>query len=180
MADGISPTEGRTVFMSRFFFTRMAISREKKGEILERLKGIVERAVTVVFVNFHGLRSLLRRNLRENGVSYTVAKKTLIALSLATTPLEGVPPALDGEVGIAYGDDALAPAREVGKFAKSRKDTLRILGGIFEGSYRDALSMLEIANIPGREVLHGRLAYLVQSPLSRLVMALDQIAQKRS
>ncbi|HBC44255.1 MAG TPA: 50S ribosomal protein L10 [Candidatus Vogelbacteria bacterium] len=170
--------------MSRFFFTRMAISREKKGEILERLKGIVERAVTVVFVNFHGLRSqdtsLLRRNLRENGVSYTVAKKTLIALSLATTPLEGVPPALDGEVGIAYGDDALAPAREVGKFAKSRKDTLRILGGIFEGSYRDALSMLEIANIPGREVLHGRLAYLVQSPLSRLVMALDQIAQKRS
>ena len=131
MADGISPTEGRTVFMSRFFFTRMAISREKKGEILERLKGIVERAVTVVFVNFHGLRSqdtsLLRRNLRENGVSYTVAKKTLIALSLATTPLEGVPPALDGEVGIAYGDDALAPAREVGKFAKSRKDTLRIL-----------------------------------------------------
>src|SRR3989344_1493738 len=57
MADGISPTEGRTVFMSRFFFTRMAISREKKGEILERLKGIVERAVTVVFVNFHGLRS---------------------------------------------------------------------------------------------------------------------------
>ena len=167
----------------RFFFRHMAINREKKGEILKRLDDIVKNAVSVVFVNFHGLRShdtyLMRKSLREKGVSYTVAKKTLIARALTGTPREGTLPALDGEVGIAYGSDALAPARELWQFAKSRKDTPRILGGIFEGSYRDATSMLEIASIPSRDILYGRIVYLVQTPLTRLVMVLNQITQRK-
>lgn len=161
----------------------MAISREKKKEILDGLSRLIKESASLVFVNFHGLHSkdtaLLRKGLREKGVSYTVAKKTLIKKALEDSTHEGSLPDLDGEVGVAYGSDALAPARELWQFSKTRKDALRILGGIFEGSFRDAGSMVEIASIPGKEVLYGKLAFLIQSPLTGLVVALDQIAQKK-
>lgn len=161
----------------------MAISREKKKEILGGLQRVIRDSASLVFVNFHGLHSkdtaLLRKGLREKGVSYTVAKKTLIKKALEDTRDAGALPELSGEVGIAYGDDTLAPARELWQFSKTRKDALRILGGLFEGSFRDAGSMIEIASIPGKEILYGKLAFLIQSPLAGLVVALDQIAQKK-
>ncbi len=161
----------------------MAISREKKKEILDGLTRLIKESVSLVFVNFHGLHSkdtaLLRKGLREKGVSYTVAKKTLIKKALENSTNKGTLPDLDGEIGVAYGNDALSPARELWQFSKTRKDALRILGGIFEGSFRDAGSMVEIASIPGKEVLYGKLAFLIQSPLTGLVIALDQIAQKK-
>lgn len=161
----------------------MAISREKKKEILDGLHTVIKESASLVFVNFHGLHSkdtaLLRKELREKGVSYTVAKKTLIKKALESSSNEGTLPSLDGEVGIAYGNDSLAPARELWQFSKTRKDALHILGGIFEGIFRDAGSMTEIASIPGKDVLYGKLAFLVQSPITSLVIALDQIAQAK-
>ena len=137
----------------------------------------------MVFVNFHKLpvkdTTPLRRSLREQGVGYKVAKKTLIKRALSTVKAEGEMPELGGEVAIAFGKDELAPAREVYNFVKTHKDSVQILGGVFEGKYLNKEAMLAIAMIPPLQTLRGMFVNLINSPIQRIAIALDQIAQTK-
>lgn len=161
----------------------MAITKEKKKEIVSTLKERVEGAGSVVFVNFHGLTvalaTELRKKLRDQEVGLMVAKKTLIRRAFEDGKVTGEMPSLDGEVALAYGKDELAPARGIYEFEKANKDLVKILGGVFEGAYVNAAVMTEIASIPGREVLLGQLANILNSPIQRFVMVLDQISKNK-
>ena len=82
--DWINPAETKRLvfaaFMGRFF---MAITRQKKEEILKNLEEDIKQANIIVFVNFHGLSVLgameLRRILKQISAKYIVAKKTIIS-----------------------------------------------------------------------------------------------------
>ena len=130
----------------------MAITRQKKEEILKKTTDIVTNSESVVFVNFHGLTvgetEELRGKLREEGVSYSVLKKTLVKLALGGLSIKGKIPSLDGELALASAGDSFAPARGIYEFAKGHKETISILGGIFEGHYMNKVEMTEIASIP--------------------------------
>ena len=156
--------------------------KSKKEEMIKDLENAVKGSESVVFVNFHGLHAgdetSLRRDLRNQGVSYKVSRKTLLKRALAGKA-EGELPELPGEVAMAYSDDQLAPAREVFNFAKTHKGSLSILGGIFEGKFMNNTAMLEIATIPGREVLLSKLAFLFKSPMQRLAIGLNEVAKKK-
>lgn len=161
----------------------MPITKEQKKETLEKIKGAIKDSSSVVFVNFHGLgvaqSSEMRRALRGNGVGYFVAKKTLIKKALENaSDIGSVLPELGGEVAIAYGNDPIAPAREVYAFQKKFDGKLAILGGIFEGAFRDKDSMMSIATIPSLQVLYGQFVNLINSPIQGLVLALNAIAEK--
>jgi len=162
----------------------MAITREKKEEVVREVTEVLSSAPTTVFVGFHGLSvgdlAEMRSALKAQGVRYRVAKKSLIARALdAQKSVEGERPALDGEVALAFGDDMLAPAREVQTFVKKHKEGLSILGGIFDGAYMSAAEMTEIASIPPRETLLAQFVNLINSPLQQTAVVLDQIAQKK-
>jgi len=124
--------------------------------------------------------SNLRKKLRDASVSYFVAKKTLTKRALSEEKIEGEIPELEGELAIAYGEDLIAPAREVYEFQKSHKDHVSILGGIFEKSYKNKEEMLEIASIPAPQVLRGMFVNVINSPIQGLAVALNAIAEKRA
>jgi large subunit ribosomal protein L10 len=162
----------------------MTLTREKKQEIIGELGEILARAVALVFVKFHGISltdtTAMRRTLRERGVGLRVAKKTLMRRALDARSIAGETPDLLGEVALAYSsEDPLAPAREIHAFAKKFKDALVILGGVFEGRYLDRTAALELAVIPSRETLIAQVAQLINSPLQRLAVVVDQIAKSR-
>jgi len=161
----------------------MPITREKKKEIIGELKDAVKSAASVVFVNFHGLTVFqsmeMRKTLRKNGISYIVAKKSLTKKALEGEKIEGEQPSLDGEVAMAYGADAIAPAREIYAFQKKFEGKLTIIGGIFEGTYKDKEGMSSIATIPSMQVLRGQFVNLINSPIQGLVLALNAVAEKK-
>ncbi len=161
----------------------MAISRQKKEAIVSDVQGIVDGAETLVFVRFSKLpvaeTTAMRAVLREQGIGYRVAKKTLVKRVLANAGFAGELPSLDGELAIVYGADPIAPAREINTFVKKYKDSLAILGGVFERSYVGSETMTAVASIPSRETLIAQVAQLLNSPLSRLAIAVNQIAEKR-
>jgi len=161
----------------------MAIKKEKKKEIYEKINDAINKSSSMVFVNFHGLTvgniTSLRKGLREQGVKYVVAKKTIIKRAFADSKTEGVLPSLDGELAIAYGEDLLAPAREVFNFQKKYKNNIQILGGVFEGKYMGQAEMTNIATIPGMIILRGQFVNLINSPIQQFVVALDQIAMAK-
>ena len=154
--------------------------KAKKEEIVRELEGAVKDSESLVFVNFHGLKvkeeTELRRDLRGEGVNYKVGRKTLLARALSGKA-EGEVPNLPGEMAIVYSKDATASPRGVFNFQKAHKGLLSILGGIFEGKFVNAERMMEIAAIPSREVLLGKLAFLFKSPIQRLAIAVNEVAK---
>lgn len=162
----------------------MAISKAKKGEIVSDVSKILADSKTIVFLQFHGINvaevSEVRKALRAADVGYRVAKKSLIKRALADAGVKGELPALDGEVALISGADLLAPAREVLEFTKKFKDKLTILGGVFDGEYKNKAEMLTIASIPGIKTLQAQFVQLINSPIQRFVLALNAIAEKKS
>ena len=162
----------------------MAITRAKKGEVLEKLKGAFKDAASVVFVNFKGLTvgntSEMRRELRKEGVSYSVAKKSLTRRALEDQKFEGEAPELPGELALAWGEDLVAPSRGVYTFVKKFPENLNILGGIFSGRYMTKAEIEGIATIPPTPVLRGMFVNIINSPIQRFAIALNEIAKKKA
>ena len=161
----------------------MAISRDKKVQILGKIKKAVTDSQSVVFVNFQGLNvakaNELRRALQSNDISYTVAKKSLIKKALDESKISGTRPDLDGEIALAYGEDLLSPAKGIYDFGKEVSQ-LKIAGGIFDGGYMDKEAMIDIAQIPSREGLYSQLLYMIKWPIQGLAVTLDAIAEEKA
>lgn len=166
----------------------MAVTRQKKEAMLEKLESIFKNATTAVFVNFHGLTvsdvSEVRKTLKGDGIGYTVAKKTLIKKALPKSGATGDVPSLDGEVAVAHiagSDDAdvTAPARGIHAFTKKFENRIAILGGLFGGKLLNREEMLEIATIPSMQVLRGMFVNVINSPIQGLVVALKAVADKK-
>jgi large subunit ribosomal protein L10 len=158
------------------------LQKSKKEEMIKMLEGAIKKSKSLVFVNFHGMKvsdeTKLRQDLRDQGVGYKVSRKTLLARALAGKA-EGEIPELSGEVAIAYSEDATSSPREVYNFQKTHKGMLNILGGIFDGKFVNGAYMMEIATIPGKEVLLSKLAWLFKSPVQRLAIAVNEVAKKK-
>jgi large subunit ribosomal protein L10 len=161
----------------------MAITKAKKKDILTKLEGIKKDSEAIVFVSFKGVTvkdtTAMRRKMREAGVGYFVAKKTLMTRAFADT-YTGEMPVLDGEIAVAYSADAIAPAQNVKDFAKQFKDKIAIVGGVFQGAWKSKEEMTEIASIPSLQVLRGMFVNILNSPIQGLVIGLKAIADKKS
>jgi large subunit ribosomal protein L10 len=161
----------------------MAITREKKEEVIGRVTDVLAGASTVVFAKFKKLpvveQTALRRALSAQGVGYTVAKKTLLKRALGTRGITGELPVLEGEISLAYGSDELAPARELAVFVKKFPEQLAFAGGVFGGRYVSAEEIRAIAAIPGIQTLRAQFAQLINSPLQRLAVGLSEVAKSR-
>jgi large subunit ribosomal protein L10 len=162
----------------------MAISKAKKGEVVDKLTGAFKAAKSLVFVNFKGLTvghtTDLRSALKKEGISYSVAKKTLTKRALDDQKYEGEIPKLEGELALAWGEDLVAPAREVYLFQKKFPENLKILGGVFEGRYMSKAEIEGIATIPPTPVLRGMFVNIINSPIQRFAIALNEIAKQKA
>jgi len=160
----------------------MAITKEKKATIVEKVQGIAGSAKTIVFASFKRLpvnqQNELRKALRAQGIGYTVAKKNLIRIGLGNN-FAGDMPDLAGEISLVYGEDELAPAREFATFVKKFPEQLAFMGGVFGGKYISKEEIISIASIPDIQVLRAQFVQLINSPLQRFAIALDQIAAKQ-
>lgn len=160
----------------------MAITKAKKGEILSKLEGIKNEAESIVFVHYKGFTgkdaTAMRAALRNENVGYLVAKKTLIKRAFGDK-YTGTMPELEGEIAVAYSADAMAPAQNVKEFAGKHKDSLSIVGGVFQGVYKSQAEMIEIASIPSLDVLRGMFAQLINSPRQRFAVVLSKVAETK-
>ena len=163
----------------------MAITKQKKIELVASMKKRLTGAKSVVFVNFKALSALetkmLRRKLLAEEVGYFVTKKTLAKRVFNDLKATGDMPELPGELAIAYGEDLLAPAREAYAFQKTprEKGSISIVGGIFDGEYKNQAEMMSIATIPPLQVLRGQFVNLINSPIQRFVVVMEEIRKSK-
>ena len=162
------------------------LTKDKKREIVKQITQWINESPATVFVHFYGLNikdeQKMRNALRQEGVSYSVARKTLIKRALQDAKVEGNMPELEGELSLAFlkeGNDSTAPARNVYKFVEEFGDAVSIIGGVFENQFKTAEEMNEIATIPSQDTLRGMFANVINSPISGLVISLSEIAKTK-
>ena len=156
---------------------------ELKQPIVEEIKAHIAEAQTAVVLNYSGVTveqdTKLRKAMREEGIVYKVYKNTMMKRAFAGTAYEALNESLEGPNAIAISaTDATAPARLVAKFAKDIPN-LEMVAGVVEGQFYDAKGMQAISQIPGREVLLGRLLGSMQSPITNFARVLNQIAEAK-
>ena len=157
---------------------------ELKQPVVQEISKAIEGAQSVVLVDHRGLTvqqdTELRKQLREAGVTYKVYKNTMMNFAFKGTDCEGLSDLLNGPSALAVSkDDATAPARILCEFAK-KAPKLEVKGGVVEGKVLDVAAIGEVAQIPSREVLLGRLFGSFQSPIASFARVVKQIAEKDS
>ena len=155
---------------------------ELKKPVIDEISEVIKDAQGVVLVDYRCLTveqdTILRKQLREAGITYKVYKNTMMNFAFKGTDLEALAPHLEGPSAIAVSkEDATAPARVIVKFAKDAPN-LELKAGVIEGVLYDAKGIAEVAKIPGREELLSRLLGSLQSPVANFARVLNQIAEK--
>lgn len=151
----------------------MAISKEKKKQILADYVDNMSKSQALILTDYRGLSvadiTELRRRLREDKGKLQVVKNTLFKLALDQTGTSIPPEQLDGTIAIGYCLEEVPPvAKTLTDFAKE-SNILEIRGAILGESFLDAGGVKNLADLPPREVLLAQLLGAVQGPASSLV-----------
>ena len=155
---------------------------ELKQPVVNEISGNLDGAKAALLVQYLGLTveqdTALRKELREAGVIYKVYKNTLMKRAFDGTEFDSLDKHLEGPNAIAISkEDPVAPARILAKYAKQYK-VFNMVAGVVEGTYYDDKQLAELANVPSREVLLGRLFGSMQAPVANFARVIKQIAEK--
>jgi len=167
----------------------MAVSRNKKSEVLSQLITDIKNAKSVWFTETTTMTvkefSSLRDDLRIVNSNYTVAKKTLMRIAVKEAlNLDLDLDMLPGQVWmICSFDDSIAWLSKTNDFIKkafnkkATKQKIEWVACIFEWTIHNAVATKDIASMPSKETLLGRLVGSMQSPLSSLARFFDAAAK---
>lgn len=162
----------------------MPKSKEQKSQVIEKLAEKMGKAKVIVFSAFsqRGKKGLdmnamreFKANLKKVNAEYTVAKKTLIRLALEKSSNKDLVDAqnLEGSVGLLFGyEDTIEPLKILYKLSKG-KEGVAIYTGISEKRLIPNEEIIELANLPSRDILIGQMISMVRWPLSGLVNVLQ-------
>ena len=153
----------------------------KKAEVAaisERL----QNACAGVIVDYRGINvaddTVLRKELREAGVEYTVTKNTMIQLAIKGTDLEGLSECLEGTTALATStDDYVAAARILSKFA-STHENFNVKSGFLDGEVIGLEKIDSLAKLPSRDILLATVCNAFNAPISAFARAVQAIVDK--
>jgi large subunit ribosomal protein L10 len=161
----------------------MSQNFENKKVVVEEIKEKFAAAKSAVLVDYRGLTveevTELRSKFRAAGVEYKIYKNNLVKLAIKDTQFESLTNDLTGPNAIAFGmEDAVVPAKIIKEFAKSHKN-LELKSGVVEGDYCNLDQMIQIADLPSKEVLIGRFLGSVKAPVSNFAYFLSNLIKEK-
>ena len=162
----------------------MSANLELKKELVENIKAELKNANSIVFVDYRGITvaedTTMRKEFRENNVSYKVFKNRLLVRALNDLGYTDYDPKMfEGTTAVAYSTDEVAPARIFCKHSQNLKK-MAVKFGIVNGQVIDQAKVEELSKIPSKEVLVAMLLGTLNAPVAALARALNAIAEKQN
>ncbi|MFI3114664.1 MAG: 50S ribosomal protein L10 [Clostridia bacterium] len=156
---------------------------ESKKQIVSDLATKMQTSAAGVLVDYKGITveddTILRREMREAGVEYTVVKNTLVRFAANQIGFEAFDEHLHGTTALAVcATDPIAPARILCKYAKTHEN-FKIKIGFMDGKIMSAEEVIAIANLPSKETLLSQVLYGFNAPITKLAIALTEIAKQK-
>jgi len=155
----------------------MKLTRAEKEQLVSEMIDGLNKAKTVVIVNYQGLKVKeiwdLKKKLRGPGIGFQIIKNTLFKIALKKDKIDVSDSLLDQPIALVWGlEDEVIPAKLTVEFGKTA-EKLKIIGGIVNGIYEDENKIKQLASLPGREELYAKLVGTLNAPMFRLVNALQ-------
>lgn len=146
---------------------------QKKIDIVAELKEQIKRCTIAVGADYRGLTvaelAALRRQLRGAAVDLRVVKNRLFRLAAEEAGRPQAAELAEGPTAIAFGyGDVTAPARALTEYVRSARNAFALRKGFLEGQILTERDLGDLATLPPREILVGRIAGGLQGPLARL------------
>ena len=155
---------------------------EQKQAIVADLAEKLKNSPAGVVVNYQGITvdadTKMRKALREAGVTYTVMKNSMTGRACDEVGLGDMKQYLTGMTAIAIAsDDAVAPAKVLKEYAE-KIESFEILAGYLDGAVVDKNTVLQLADIPSKEVLIAKFLGSIKSPVYNFAYALQAVLDK--
>ncbi len=155
----------------------MAITREKKAELLEQYKEQIGQSSALVFTNFRGLTvsqlASLRAKLGEQQTSYLVVKNSIFGIALKESGLPQPEELLTGPNAVAFvGEDIGRGVKGLMDWIKAEK-VGEISGAMLGASVLDANNAGALADLPTREQTLAMVLGAINAPAGSLARMLN-------
>lgn len=158
----------------------MAISKDKKLELVNELSELLASAKGIAFASYNGTTVAelqeLRRDARQNDVVIRVFKNRLVQVSMKQSDtFKGLDTSnLSGQLLYAFSDnDEVLSAKTLNDFAKSHP-SLVIAGGFSgEGLAQSAEDTVALASLPSKDRLIAEVVAQLLSPVHDVTNALS-------
>lgn len=155
----------------------MAISREKKEELVAEYRKLLSSSRGIMFSAYSGItvRDMedLRARIREAGGSFHVVKNSLLNIALEEEGVAVPEGSLEGTTAVGFAtDDVPAVAKALVDLAKER-DVLRIKSAIVDGTIYGGAKVQRLAELPPLDIVRSQLIGVLQAPGSRVASVLS-------
>ena len=147
--------------------------RQAVAELAEMLRSSSAMAVA----DYRGLKvsemQSVRRTLRDSGVRLHIAKNRLLKIAADEADRTELKPMLTGPTALATIDgDEAAMAKALADAFRPYARTVSVRGGMLGNQAIDAAQLIRLATLPSREVLLGKIAGGMASPMTSMAAVL--------
>lgn len=156
----------------------MAITKERKNELIAQYSEWVGRSKALVLTQYVGLTmkdiDTLRAKVRENGGEFHIIKNTLAKLAFDQAGYSVPTDQLEGSTAVIFAfTDAPATVKSVTEFART-SEFLKIKGGFLENQNLTPEGVKALAELPPLPVVRAQLLGTLLAPASKLVRTLAE------
>mgnify|MGYP001076366108 FL=1 len=156
---------------------------KQKEEEVKKLAEKLKEAKVILLTDYRGINvadvTKLRADLRNTNSEYKVIKNNIIKRALDANGESGLDDLLEGPTALVIGtEDYLEPSKVIYNFSKNN-EFYKIKGGIIEGKVMTAEEIITLAKLPSRETLLAGLAAALLGNISKLAVALNEVAKQK-
>ena len=154
----------------------------KKAEV-KALAEKMKEAKLVLFTDYRGISVTdvtdLRTKVRNANGEYKVIKNNITRRALQECKFEGLDDALVGPTAVITAEDSyLDSLKAIYEYSKDN-EFYKIKAGVIDGKVVPCDELITLAKLPSREVLMAKLAGALLGNISKLAVALDQVAKQK-
>lgn len=159
----------------------MAISKQRKEELLAQYEGWLKRSEAVILVEYTGVRmkslDAIRSKIREAGGEFHIIKNTLARRAFTARGIELPKDYLlkSTAISCAFTD----PAATVKALSDATKgnEFVKVKGGFMAGQVLNAVQVKALADMPPLPVLRARMLGVLQAPAAKLLRTIAEPAR---
>ena len=155
----------------------MAITRQKKEELVAQYKELIQNSSALVFTNYKGTRvgqvNSLRTKLKGTNTTYVVVKNTLLGIALKECGRVAPEKLLQGTNGVAFlGEDIGKSVTALNDWIKTAK-VIEVTGALLESSVIEGKGAEALASLPTKEQTRAMLLGVISAPACQLVQMIN-------
>ncbi|MCS7055118.1 MAG: 50S ribosomal protein L10 [Thermoflexales bacterium] len=155
----------------------MAISREKKEQIVAKYAELIGKSQALIITRYGGLKmpelDKVRSQMRGAQAEFHVTKNTLIRRALKDAGYDVPPEWLTGTTAMSFCfKDPPAVAKALGELTKEL-EKLTVVGGVISGKAITKEEVEALASLPSLETLRAQIIGAISAPAAGLVSVLN-------